>query len=371
MNVTEIFFRDWRNLAAVNFFPDAAVNIFLGRNAQGKTNILEAINFASLLRSRAGKDVELIRWGQAAALARIKYVKSGVAHELAIEISADRRRRILLDANPIRPRELIGRLNSVLFSPEDLFMFKSSPSTRRKFLDGEISQASPIYFADLSRFNRLVDQRNNLLKKIREGSAHVGELELWDEQFAETCARVTAKRLAAVDKLNILANLMQRKISSHAENLSVVYDMHGFDDATAQKNFSAQNFSSRLREMLHARRFDDVRRGATNLGAHLDDLKFFVNGRELKLFGSQGQLRTAALALKLSELQFLKSETGEYPLLLLDDVMSELDSQRRELLLDFLRRERIQTLITATDRAYFPPQSFGKFFFVDAGRLTE
>ena len=134
---------------------------------------------------------------------------------------------------------------------------------------------------------------------------------------------------------------------------------------------SQENLAEKFWELLRTKRFKDIQNGATSFGAHLDDLKFFINGRELKLFGSQGQLRTAVLSLKLSELQFLKSETGEYPLLLLDDVMSELDAERRELLLEFLSREKIQTLITATDRAYFPPQISGKFFFIGAGRLTE
>jgi len=364
MHAAEIVLKDWRNFAAASFSPDDDANIFLGRNAQGKTNILEAINFASLLRSRASKESDLIRWGQISALVRIKYVKAGISHELAIEVSTERSRRILLDANPIRPRELIGKLNSVLFSPEDLFMFKGSPSTRRKFLDAQIAQAVPIYFLELTKYNRLVELRNALLKKIRDGSAQAQELDLWDEQLAAAADKVISKRLNAVEKLNLSANLMQQKISAHEENLSIVYDLRGLD---SQRDITAANFLQALR----ARRFEDIRRGATSTGAHLDDLKFFINGRELKLFGSQGQMRTAALALKLSELQFLKSETGEYPLLLLDDVMSELDSTRRESLLEFLRRERIQTLITATDRAYFPTRPFGKIFFVEAGRLTQ
>lgn len=363
MIISEIFFTDWRNLADVHLRLEDATNIFHGRNAQGKTNILEAINFASLLRSRAGKESELIRWGQSVAILRIKFSKAGVAHVLAIEISATQRRRILLDANPIRPRELLGKLNSVLFSPEDLFMFKGSPSTRRKFLDAQISQAVPVYFLELSKYTRLVELRNALLKRIRDGAAHVEELDLWDEQLALTAEKLIGKRLAAVDKLNALANDMQKKISAQAEELSVVYELRGLD---SRKDL-AENFLRQLR----TRRLKDVKNGATTLGPHLDDLKFAVNGRELKIFGSQGQLRTAALALKLSELQFIRSVTGEYPLLLLDDVMSELDGVRRELLLEFLRRERIQTLITATDRAYFPPQSFGKFFLVEAGTLTE
>ncbi|MBQ7453775.1 MAG: DNA replication/repair protein RecF [Selenomonadaceae bacterium] len=363
MIVAELFLRDWRNISEINFRPDAAINIFLGQNAQGKTNILEAINFASLLRSRASRESELIRWGQAAAIVRIKFYKAGVSHVLAIEISADRRRRIFLDANPIRPRELLGKLNSVLFSPEDLFMFKGSPSMRRKFLDAQISQASPVYFMDLMKYTKLVELRNALLKKIRDDFAQESELNLWDEQLAFAAAKIISRRLAAVEKLNDLANYMQQKISSWKENLSVFYDMRLLDT----QNDVAENFF----QLLRARRSKDIQNGSTSFGPHRDDLKFFVNGRELKIFGSQGQLRTAALALKLSELQFIKDETGEYPLLLLDEVMSELDAARRELLIDFLRREKIQTLITATDRAYFPPQSFGKFFSVESGRLID
>ena len=357
MHVAKIFLKNWRNLAEINFQPDATTNIFLGRNAQGKTNILEAINFASLLRSRAGKETELIHWGEAAAILRMNFFKAGVSHELAIEISTVRKRRIFLDANPIRPRELIGKLNSVLFSPEDLFMFKGSPMVRRKFLDAQISQASPTYFMNLVKYNRIIDQRNILLKKIANGSAQANELDLWDTQLAFAAEKVLSKRLDSVRKLNSLANAAQQKISAQKENLSVVYEMRGLD--------SKENFL----EMLRKRRADDIRSGSTCVGAHRDDLKFFINGHELKIFGSQGQLRTVALALKLSELQFLKSETGEYPLLLLDDVMSELDAARREMLLEFLRREQIQTLITATDRAYFPAQSFGRFFLIEAGRL--
>ena len=362
MNISEIFLKNWRNLAEINFRPDSTINIFLGKNAQGKTNILEAINFASLLRSRAGKETELIRWGETAAILRIKYFKAGVPHELAIEISSEQKRRIFLDANPIRPRELIGKLNSVFFSPEDLFMFKSSPMTRRKFLDAQISQASPIYFLDLLKYNRLVEIRNVLLKKIRDDSAQEEELDLWDEQLAFAAEKVISKRLSSVDKLNLLANSVQSKLSAQAENLSAVYEMRGLD--------SRQDIAKNFLEVLRARRLKDIQNGSTGFGAHRDDLKFFINDKELKLFGSQGQLRTAALALKLSELKFLKSETGEYPLLLLDDVMSELDSDRRELLLEFLCREKIQTLITATDRAYFPPRNFGKIFWINAGVLS-
>lgn len=363
MFAAEISLTDWRNLSSIKFQPDSAINIFLGQNAQGKTNILEAINYASLLRSRAGKESELIHWGKAVALIRIKFFKAGVSHELAIEISQDKRRRILLDANPIRPRELVGKLNSVFFSPEDLFMFKGSPMTRRKFLDAQISQASPVYFMDLLRYNKIIEQRNVLLKKIRDEYTNPNELDLWDTQLAAAADRVLSKRLSSVRTLNQLAQDIHENISAHKETLSVAYEMRGLD--------SESDIAESFFKLLRLKRDDDIRNGSTSRGPHGDDLKFLINGKELKLYGSQGQLRTAALSLKLSELQFLKSETGEYPLLLLDDVMSELDAERRELLLGFLSREKIQTLITATDRAYFPSKSFGKFFSVKAGSVVE
>lgn len=364
MNIAKLFLRDFRNFSQLDLAL-ASLNIFLGRNAQGKTNILEAIHFASLGLSRAAKDTELIRWGAPSSVIRLAFARAGVSHGLAIELSADsRRRRILLDGNAVRLRTLVGRLTTVLFSPEDLFMFKGSPSVRRKFLDAVIAQSSPVYFADLTTYNRLVEQRNTLLKKIREGLAAPNNLELWNEQLAQTAARVLTKRLDAVEKLNDVAREVQRKISAQTEELSVSYELRGLQSSNAPEDLSGWYL-----ENLRARNFTDVQRGATSLGPHLDDLQFFLNGRELRQYGSQGQIRTTTLALKLSELQLLKSAAGEYPVLLLDDVMSELDAERRAQLLTFLQRENIQTLITATEKSYFPAQPVGKIFEVEGGRI--
>ena len=374
MYITKIFLKNYRNFNELVLTPEVAINIFLGQNAQGKTNILESVNFASLGKSRASKDFELIRHGENFAIVRINFFKADISHELAIEFFSDRKRRkVLLDGNEIKFREIVGKLNSVLFSPEDLFMFKNSPAVRRKFLDSEISQASPIYFANLVKYNRLVEQRNNLLKKIREGLASPSNLDLWTEQLSFTAAKIIVQRLQSIEKLNFLANDAQKKISSEAENLSIKYDFHGLQDLNFVELEKVCRIENQLanwyHEVLKSRKFFDIKRGSTSLGPHLDDLQFFVNENELKLYGSQGQMRTAALALKLSELQFLKSETGEYPILLLDDVMSELDAKRREQLLKFLRREKIQTLITATEKAYFPEENFGKMFYVHCGEV--
>ena len=385
MIISELNLKDFRNFSELNLKPDNAINIFLGRNAQGKTNILEAIHFISLGRSRASKYSELIRRGETSATIRVKFSKADVSHESAAELSAEKKsRRFLFDGNAIRFRDLVGMLNSVMFSPEDLFMFKSSPGVRRKFLDGEIVQASPVYYANLSTYNRLVEQKNNLLKKIREGLAAPDNLDLWNEQLSEMCAKVVVKRVQTVLKMSAPANSVQQNISGGKEILTVKYEINGLNeyDREELKNILptdkifdfegvTKNLAEFYRKLFRAGKFSDIKRGSASLGAHIDDLKFFLNGEELKIYGSQGQLRTAALALKLSELQFLKSETGEYPILLLDDVMSELDRERREQLLHFLQREKIQTLIAATEKTYFPEESFGKIFRVRAGQIEE
>jgi len=370
MKISKIFLNDFRNFTALNLNLSDTVNIFLGRNAQGKTNILESINFASLGTARVAKDTELVRWNQEAALIRINFSKADVSHDLAVEIYSDkRRRRILFDGNAVKLRDIIGKLNAVMFSPEDLFIFRNSPATRRRFLNIVLAQAAPIYFSELTTYNRLTEQRNNLLKKIRENLASPSNLELWNEQLSAAAAKITAKRFTAVENLKILANDMQQKISAQEENLSIVYEIHDLKNVDAPKSFDVEYLQNWYHEIFSARNFTDIQRGSTSFGPHLDDLNFFINGKELRLYGSQGQLRTTALALKLSEIEMLKISAGEYPILLLDDVMSELDAMRREKLLEFLLSQKIQTLITATEKAYFPAQITGKIFFIENGAL--
>lgn len=370
MKIFKIWLKDFRNFAELDLNLSDTINIFLGRNAQGKTNILESINFASLGTARVSKDTELVRWSQSAALIRLNFSKADVSHDLAIEIPVDRRRRrILFDGNAVKLRDFIGKLNAVMFSPEDLFMFRNSPVTRRRFLNIILAQASPVYFSELTTYNRLLEQRNNLLKKIRENMASPNNLELWNEQLADAAARITSRRIKAVENLKILANEMQQKISAQSENLSLEYEIHDLANANVPQNFSVETLKSWYHEIFKSRNFSDVKRGSTSFGPHLDDLQFFINGKELRLYGSQGQLRTTALALKLSEIQMLKNFAGEYPILLLDDVMSELDAVRREKLLEFLLSQKIQTLITATEKAYFPEKICGKVFHIANGAV--
>ena len=365
MHIYTLHLRNYRNYCDLELKFDPNINVFLGQNAQGKTNIIEAVYYASLGRShRTHTDTDLIRWEQPAALVQLGFTRLGVENKLEFQFSRSKRRRILLNDHPIRPKDLVGSLNTVLFSPEDLFLIKGAPAQRRRFLDGEISQASPAYYHELAKYTKIITQRNNLLKKIRERKAGMDMLELWDVQLVESAVKITLKRLEAVRKLNMLANLMQRRISGNLENLSISYDIHG-----SQGNDVTNDLRSWYNKELASHREIDIIRGSTGRGPHLDDIILTVNGINLRSFGSQGQQRTGVLSLKLAELEFLRSETGEYPVLLLDDVMSELDASRRSQLMDFIFRERIQTMITATDGAYFPQERIGTYYQVAAGQI--
>ena len=303
---------------------------------------------------------------------RLGFSRLGVGNTIELRFSRVKRRQMMLNSHVVTPKTLVGSLTTVLFSPEDLYLVKGAPQLRRAFLDTEISQTSPAYYREMNKYGRLITQRNNLLKKIREGQAGRDMLELWDVQLAESAAKITAKRMEAVNRLAMLSRLMQRRISGALESLEVSYDLHapsgeGGPSLTAGK--VTEGLVPWYNEMLNKRHELDIIRGVTSVGPHRDDLKLSVNGVDLRTYGSQGQQRTGALALKLSELEFIRGETGAYPVLLLDDVMSELDPSRRKELLLFLQRERIQTIITATDRAYFPEEKIGAFFSVNQGTV--
>lgn len=380
MIVTKLVLRNFRNYEALTLSPSPGINIFLGANAQGKTNILEAICYASLGRShRTSRDADLIRWEAEDASVQLAFSRLGVKNLLSFRFARGRRRTIEQNGASIRTRELIGAVHTVLFSPEDLLLVKGTPSGRRRFLDAEISQASPAYFQELLRYHHLLKQRGALLKEIRAHQASERALLPWDPQLAKSAAFVVARRLEAVERLTRLGNTVQQQITGEKENLRLAYEISGREAAELTKNLSsapAQDTGSVTKYLeawynkkLKASLPLDILHGATTCGPHRDDLGIYVNGVDLKAYGSQGQQRTGALALKLAELEFLRQAAGEYPVLLLDDVMSELDADRRRELLAFLEREKIQTIITATDAAYFPEQCFGTFYEVSAGTV--
>lgn len=367
MKVRSLTLRNYRNYEELELFLSEDINVFLGQNAQGKTNVLEAVYYSALGRShRTSVDVELIRKDGEQGFLSLIFERLGVENTVEFQFARGKRRKIVYNGHSVHLKDLIGAVNVVLFSPEDLFLIKGAPAGRRRFLDMEISQADPSYFHDLAVYTRVIAQRNVLLKRIREKQTQRSMLDLWDVQLAPLAARIVEKRRTAVKLLHRIANDMQRRISGNVEELSIEYELHGGTDEAVTEDLVSW-YNQKLKEAHEL----DILRGSTSVGPHRDDLMFSVNGMDLRSYGSQGQQRTGVLALKLSELAFFKEETGEYPVLLLDDVMSELDKGRREKLLDFIREEHIQTLITATDEAYFPEKEFGKIYHVKAGVITQ
>jgi DNA replication and repair protein RecF len=365
MRVNRLILRNFRNYRSLDIDFKANINIFIGENAQGKTNILEAIYLGSIGKShRTSDDDDLVGWDLPNAGVDVFFNRQGADNKIGFRLVKSQKKEILLNEFPIKPREVIGSLNTVLFSPEDLWLIKGAPMLRRRFIDMEISQAVPAYYRHLLQYNRILHQRNNLLKKIRERKAACELLETWDAQLATTAAIIVNKRMEALKKIGMLANLMHRRLTVSKENLSLGYYQAGAEEDTAviSNEWYLKNFK-RCRD-------GDIGSGSTSIGPHRDDIILKVNNKDLRNFGSQGQQRTGILALKLAELEFLKSETGEYPVLLLDDVMSELDGQRREQLLLFIR-DRIQTFITATDAALFPTVKIGQYHRVKEGRIVE
>lgn len=371
MNIDNINLQYFRSYENLSLDLSDGINIFTGLNAQGKTNIIEAVRFAALgISHRTRNDSDLIYWDHPEAKIDITFSKMGVESELVFFLKRGARKRIELNGMPLTQKNLLGSLTMVLFSPEDLLLVKGSPLLRRRFLDIELSQVSLVYYSELVRYNKILLQRNSLLKKIRERSAPPDMLDMWDGQFAHSAAFIAAKRISGVQRLNALAEQIHSDISGAKEKLSVQYVIQKHEDDLSTGKEAVQ-LESWYEKMLKGCRREDILRGSTSIGPHRDDISLELNGVNLKSFGSQGQQRSSVLSLKLSELEFLHSETGEYPVLLLDDVMSELDAARRDSLIGILQQRHIQTLITATDRSLFGSRGENRFFTVQKGFVTE
>ena len=371
MFLKKIFLKGFRNYAFQEIDFQEGTNIFFGENAQGKTNLLEAIYLLSQGRPyRASKDQDLIRWQEEGFL--VKGIAMKDKRTLAIEVSFSLGGKKIIKINGVdqkRVSALLGLLNVVIFSPSDLMLIQGSPGERRKFLDIEISQVSPQYNYYLHQYSRVLQQRNNLLREMRERKKNLELLSVWDEQLIDLGSKIIKKRLESLKKLAILAKLMHRKITSNRETLELRYlsSFRNLDEKIGQEEEIRNIFKHNLEKIKE----EEIYRGMTMVGPHRDDFSSFINEINVKNFGSQGQQRTAVLSLKLAELEFMKSEAGEYPLLLLDDVMSELDQERREHLLKVVR-QRIQTFITTTDLKDFPSEFLkeANLYQINKGRIV-
>ncbi|MCK8816611.1 DNA replication/repair protein RecF [Natroniella sulfidigena] len=367
MFLSQLYLRNFRNYNHEHLSFNQDLNLIIGANAQGKTNLLEAIYLLGTGSShRTNIDSELIKWNEDKFYLKGELIKDNQKYQLEIN-SKGRSKEIKVNSNKLqRVSDLVGYLNIVIFSPEDLNLVKGSPSRRRKFINLEISQVSSYYKHLLTEYRKVLKQRNNLLKEIRDNNTPQHMLQVWDQQLVDLGSKIIKRRLEALDKLSILSKLMQRKITDGKETLILKYDTK-LQLTSDSKEEIKEKFSQSLKKY----RRQEIEHGVTKIGPHRDDISLLVNDINIRKFGSQGQQRTTALAIKLAELEFMKAEIGEYPLLLLDDVFSELDNQRQIQLLQNIQN-KIQTFITTTHLDY--RQSFDKeykFFKIKSGSVTE
>lgn len=345
MLVQRIRLHDFRNYRSLDLRPPQGLCVLVGENAAGKTNVLESLFLCALGRShRTRHDIELIRSGQEGAFVGLELTKATGTHSIDCRIYQEGRRLLRIDGKPLaRSGELLGCLRAVMFSPEDLRLIKSGPSERRRFMDMELSQLNPAYYFSLQQYNHALKQRNALLRDTRaSGLREAAALLLpWDEQLARLGASILLARDAFMRQLAGIASKLHGELAGGKETLFVTY-------APALPIIEEQALIAALLAALGEAIEKDRLRGGTSIGPHRDDILLALNGADVRAFGSQGQQRTAALALKLSELSLMKS-LGESPLLLLDDVLSELDSERQRMLATAM--QGCQTFLTCTQLA--------------------
>ncbi|ATW26408.1 DNA replication/repair protein RecF [Candidatus Formimonas warabiya] len=351
MNLSKLVLKNFRNYGTkeIDFHP--LVNVITGLNAQGKSNLLEAIGYLSTLSSfRGAKDLDMVRWGCPYFFLEGLIKKNTGDYTISLGYNLENKKLLKVNGSARKKfNEVLGILNSVVFSPEDLNIVKLGPAARRKYLDGEMMQLFPTYYFTLMQYQKIIQQRNNLLKEIREKKQQEEMLDIWDEQLGENGAKIIKKRLEVLQKLAPLARLTHRKITEGEEELEITYE--SVDQEEILKKITWEKIKEILHTMIRENRKNEIIKGVSLFGPHRDDLKLMVNGIDVRKFGSQGQQRTTALSLKMAELELMKSETGEYPILLLDDVMSELDEKRRSHLIAMMG-DKIQTFITTTDMAF-------------------
>lgn len=334
MYIESVQLKNFRNYESLELDLSPGKNIFYGNNAQGKTNILEAIYLCGTTKSHKGsKDKDMIRFGEDEAHIRMMVNRDELSYKIDMHLRKNKAKGVAINGLPIKKAsELFGVVNLVFFSPEDLNIIKNGPGERRRFLDLELCQLDKIYLTDLASYNHIVNQRNKLLKDIYVQPSLKSTLEIWDMQMAEYGRRIIEKRREFIRELNETVRKIHYNLTGGLEELEVIYE--------------PSSEAEGLESAISSNRERDMRMKLTSVGPHRDDLCVMANGIDIRRYGSQGQQRTAALSLKLSEIYIVKSKIKDTPILLLDDVLSELDSSRQNYLLDSI--SDIQTLITCT-----------------------
>ena len=360
MQIKSLKLKNFRNYELLKLDFDGSTNIFYGNNAQGKTNILEAVYLSGTTKSHRGaKDRDMIRFGCEESHIETIIEKNGISYQLDMHLKKNSPKGIAINKIPIRrASELFGIVNLVFFSPEDLNIIKNGPSERRRFIDLELSQLDKVYLNNLSNYNRIVNQRNHLLKEMGfAGQKNLADtLDIWEMQLIQYGNKIIARRREFVEEINKIIASIHKKLTGGREELRIIYE--------------PSNGELTLEQALNRSRERDIRIKSTSVGPHRDDICFMIGDMDIRKYGSQGQQRTAALSLKLSEIELVKQVIHDTPILLLDDVLSELDKYRQNYLLDSIHD--IQTLITCTGVEDFVNHRFyiNKVFHVQNGQVT-
>ncbi len=357
MTIKSIELSNFRNYQHLNIQFEPGTNILYGDNAQGKTNILEAAYMSGTTKSHKGsKDKEMIRFNCEESHIRTIVEKNKKEYQIDMHLKSRGSKGVAINKIPIKKAsELFGILNIVFFSPEDLNIIKNGPAERRRFLDSELCQLDKIYLSDLTKYNKILNQRNKLLKDFGYRQDFMETLSIWDMQLLETGKRLIHRRNAFIEELNNIIGQIHFDISGGKETLILKYEPNTQEHLFVEKLANARQ--------------KDIKLCQTTVGPHRDDMLFSVNGIDIRKFGSQGQQRTSALSLKLSEIEIVKKSIHNTPVLLLDDVLSELDSTRQNLLLNSI--SDIQTIITCTGLEEFVKNRFhiNKVFRVINGNV--
>lgn len=334
MIIKSLELADFRNYETLNISFDKGTNILYGDNAQGKTNILEAIYVSATTKSHKGsKDKEIVNFNKEEAHIRTYLEKEDVEYRVDMHLRKNKSKGIAIDGQKIKKAaDLLGLLNVVFFSPEDLSIIKNGPSERRRFADLELCQLDNFYLYNLNHYNKIINQRNKLLKDMYFNPGLRETLNIWDSQLVSFGSKIIERRDLFAKQLCEIIGEIHKKLSGGKEELIIQYE----------PDVSIEDFERKMRENQEK----DIRSKMTSTGPHRDDFSFIVNGIDIRKYGSQGQQRTAALSLKLSEIELVKKMTKDTPVLLLDDVLSELDSNRQNYLLNSIGD--IQTIITCT-----------------------
>lgn len=345
MYIERLELKNFRNYESIELEFSSKINVFIGENAQGKTNLMESLYVLSMAKShRTSNDKELIRWEAEYGKIRGAIQKKYGHLPLELTLSKKGKKAKVNHLEQTKLSNYIGQLNVVMFAPEDLYLVKGSPQVRRRFLDMEIGQISPVYLHDLLQFQKILKQRNHMLKQ-NQGKPFLKDVmfDVYTEQYIDAAVKVIQKRFQFMDLLQKWAEPIHFGISRGLEKLTVSYN----STSGIQAGWTENEMKEHLEKKLADSQKRELDRGVTLTGPHRDDLQFFVNDYDVQTYGSQGQQRTTALSLKLAEIELIKQEVGEAPVLLLDDVLSELDDYRQSHLLNTIQGD-VQTFVTTT-----------------------